>query len=146
MVEPSGKTQLCVRAFDDQNADGVMGSREDLSKDTLFQVSDRAGQIIASYTSDGLSEPHCFARLAPGKYLVSVVPAPGAQSTSDQRWSVVLDKGTTATVNFGSHTIGDAAKTAPEAGGAIGLALAVVVLGGIGVLIYRQRTGRAGIG
>jgi len=145
-VEPSGKTQLCVRAFDDQNADGVMGSREDLSKDTLFQVSDRAGQIIASYTSDGLSEPHCFARLAPGKYLVSVVPAPGAQSTSDQRWSVVLDKGTTATVNFGSHTIGDAAKTAPEAGGAIGLALAVVVLGGIGVLIYRQRTGRAGIG
>jgi LysM repeat protein len=145
MVEPSGKTQLCVRAFNDGNADGVMGSREDLSKDTLFQVSDRSGQIIVSYTSDGMSEPHCFARLAPGEYLVSVLPASGAQPTSDQRWSVMLDKGTTATVNFGSRVTEGKAEASPEPSGAIGLVLAAAVLGGIGVMIYRQRKGRAGI-
>jgi LysM repeat protein len=145
MAEPSGKTQLCVRAFDDQNADGVMGRGEQLLKDTLFQVTDRSGQTIVSYTSDGMSEPHCFARLIPGEYLVSVIPAPGAQPTSDQRWSVVLDKGTTATVSFGSRFSEKKAEATPGADGAIGLVLAAAVLGGIGVMIYRQRKGRVGI-
>jgi LysM repeat protein len=145
MVEPSGKTQLCVSAFDDQNADGVMGSREKLSKDTLFEVSDRSGQLIVSYTSDGMSEPHCFARLTPGEYLVSVVPALGAQPTSDQRWSVMLDKGTTATVNFGSRFSENKTENSREADGAIGLVLVAAVLGGIGVMAYRQRKARAEI-
>jgi len=145
MAEPSGKTQLCVRAFHDQNADGVMSRSEELLKDTLFQVSDRSGQTIVSYTSDGLSEPHCFTRLTPGEYLVSVEPASGAQPTSDQRWSVVLGKGTTATVNFGSRFSEKTAKASPGADGAIGLVLAAAVLGGIGVMIYRQRKGRAAI-
>jgi LysM repeat protein len=146
MVEPSGKTQLCVRAFYDQNADGVMSRNEELLKDTLFQVSDRSGQTIVSYTSDGMSEPHCFARLTPGEYLVSVVPAPGALPTSDQRWSVLLDQGTTATVSFGSRFGEKKAEAAPGTDGAIGLVLAAAVLGGIGVMIYRQRRSRAGIG
>jgi hypothetical protein len=145
MVGPSGRTELCVRAFDDQNADGVMSRSEELLKDTLFQVSDRSGKTIVSYTSDGMSEPHCFTRLTPGEYLVSVKPATGAQPTSDQRWSVMLNKGTTATVNFGSRFIENKATASTESGGAIGLVLAAVVLGGIGVMIYRQRKGRAGI-
>jgi len=145
MVEPSGKTQLCVRAFNDQNADGVVGRTEELVKDTLFQVSDRSGKTIASYTSDGMSEPHCFARLTPGEYLVAVEAAPGAQATSDQRWSVVLGQGTTATVDFGSRLSEQKPESSAGAEGAIGLVLAAVVLGGIGVMIYRQRRGNAGI-
>ncbi len=143
VVEPSGKTQLCVRAFDDQNGDGVMDRGEELLKDTLFQVSDPSGKTIVSYTSDGMSEPHCFARLTPGKYLVSVEPAPGALATSDQRWSVVLDKGTTATVDFGSRFTEKKAEASTGADGAIGLVLAAVVVGGIGALFYRQRRGKA---
>jgi hypothetical protein len=145
MVEPSGKTQLCVRAFEDQNADGVLSRSEALLKDTSFQVSDRSGQTIVSYTSDGMSEPHCFTRLTPGEYLVSVKPASGAQPTSDQRWSVVLDKGTTATVNFGSRLTTKNVASSSGAEGAIGLALAAVVLGWIGVMIYRQRKATAEI-
>jgi LysM repeat protein len=144
-VEPSGKTQLCVRAFNDQNADGVMGRSEELMKDTLFQVTDRSGKTIVTYTSDGMSEPHCFARLTPGEYLVAVEPAPGMQPTSDQRWSVVLGQGTTATVDFGSHPSEKRAETSSGAESAIGLVLAAAVLGGIGVMIYRQRKGSAGI-
>ncbi|CAG0936611.1 Muramidase-2 [Thermoflexales bacterium] len=147
LVEPSGRTELCVRAFGDQNADGVMNRSEELLKDTFFQVSDRSGKPVVSYTSDGMSEPHCFTRLTPGEYLVSVKPAAGMKPTSDQRWTVVLNTGTAATVNFGSRFSEDLAEAgdSAESGGAIGLVLAAVVLGGIGVIIYRQRRGRATI-
>jgi hypothetical protein len=146
VAEPSGKTQICVRAFDDQNADGVIGRGEELVKDTLFQVLDRSGNPIVSYTSDGLSEPHCFARLTPGDYLVAVEASPGTQPTSDQRWSVILSQGTTASVNFGSRPAQKPAEASSGGEGAIGLVLAAVVLGGIGVLIYRQRRANVGIG
>jgi LysM repeat protein len=145
MIEPSGKTQICVRAFNDQNADGVMGRNEELVKDTLFHVSDRSGNPIVSYTSDGMSEPHCFASLKPGDYLVSVEAAPGTQPTSDQHWSVILSQGTSASVDFGSRPGQQQVETSSGGADTIGLVLAAVVLGGIGVLIYRQRKGNAGI-
>jgi LysM repeat protein len=145
MAEPSGKTQLCVRAFEDRNANGMMDRSEELVKDTLFQVSDRSGKTIVSYTSDGMSEPHCFARLTPGQYLVSVEPAAGLLPTSDQRWSVVLATGTTATVNFGSRLSEKKAASSPGSESAIGLVLAAAVLGGIGVMVYRRRKGNGGI-
>ena len=141
MKEPSGKTQLCVRAFNDANADGVMNSAEDLLKDTLFTISNETGKVVVAYTSDGQSEPHCFTRLSPGSYLISIEPAAGAQPTSDERWSVTLDQGTTATVNFGSRLMDGPSSSASESSSAIGLVLAAIVLGGGGVLIYRQRRG-----
>jgi LysM repeat protein len=141
MKEPSGKTQLCVRAFNDANADGVMSSAEALAKDTLFKISNETGQIVGSYLSNGENEPHCFTRLSPGSYLVSIEPASGAQPTSDERWSVTLDQGTTATVSFGSRITGAPSNAASDGGSAIGLVLAAIVLGGGGVLIYRQRRG-----
>jgi LysM repeat protein len=142
MKEPSGKTQLCVRAFNDVNADGVMNGAEELAKDTLFSISNETGKTVVSYTSDGQSEPHCFTRLTPGNYLIAIEPVPGAQPTSDERWSVTLDQGTTATVNFGSRMTDNAANSAVDGGSsALGLVLAAVVLGGGGVLIYRQRRG-----
>ena len=146
VAEPTGKTQICVLAFNDQSGDGVMKRSEELVKDTVFQVSDRSGKPIVSYISDGLSEPHCFTRLSPGEYLVSVEPAPGMQPTSDQRWSVILGQGTTASVDFGSRPGVTAAETSSGSDSAIGLVLGAMVLGGLGVMIYRQRKGRVGIG
>jgi len=141
MKEPSGKTQLCVRAFNDVNADGVMNGAEELAKDTLFTISDHSGKTVVSYTSDGQSEPHCFTRLTPGSYLISIEPVAGAQPTSDERWSVTLDQGTTATVNFGSRFTESSSSSTSEGGSAIGLMLAAIVLGGGGFVIYRQRRG-----
>jgi LysM repeat protein len=140
-AEPSGKTQLCVRAFQDLNADGLLGGDETLLQDTVFQVADVSGKTIVEYATDGESEPHCFTRLKPGAYLVSIAPAADMRPTSDQRWSVNLQPGTTATVNFGSHPIERAADPASSdaAGGFIGLALGAAMLGGVGWLVYRQR-------
>ena len=57
-AEPSGKTQLCVRAFQDLNADGLFGGTEALLKGAVFQVADASGKTIVSYATDGESEPH----------------------------------------------------------------------------------------
>jgi hypothetical protein len=116
-----------------------MGRGEAMLKDTLFQISNSSGDTIVSYTSDGMSEPHCFARLTPGAYLVTVQPAIGMQPTSDERWSVVLDQGTTATVDFGSHITEQKAGAAAGAEGTLGLVLAALVLGGMSVWIYLRR-------
>jgi LysM repeat protein len=146
VAEPSGKTQLCVRAYNDQNADGLLGRNEELVKDTLFRIADQSGKTIAAYTSDGMSEPHCFASLKPGEYMVSVEASPGTRPTSDERWSVLLGQGTTATVDFGSRA--SEKTTEPSStgtDGVIGLVLAAAVLGGIGFMVYRQRRGNTGI-
>ncbi len=119
-----------------------MNSAEELAKDTLFTISNETGKTVVSYTSDGQSEPHCFTRLTPGNYLISIEPMAGAQPTSDERWSVTLDQGTTATVNFGSRITDSSANSAAAGdGSAIGLVLAAIVLGGGGFVIYRQRRG-----
>ena len=72
---------------------------------------------------------------------MSIAPAADMRPTSDQRWSVNLPPGTTATVNFGSRPIEQAADPASSdaTSGFIGLVLGVAVLGGLGWLAYRQR-------
>jgi uncharacterized protein (DUF2141 family) len=142
MKEVTGKTQLCVSAFDDVNGDGFLTRNESLLKDTIFTINDTSGVALASYTSDGVSEPHCFTRLQPGSYIVAIEPANGALPTSDRRWSIPLEQGTTIHLNFGSQP-GQAPASAPHdssaPGTALGLLLVAAVGGGVGWLIYRQR-------
>ena len=90
-----------------------------------------------------MSEPHCFARLTPGEYLISVEPAPGTQPTSDERWSVALDQGTHGDGEFWQPRVTSTKpKAATGAEGAIGLVLAAAGAGRIGrLVIYRQRRG-----
>jgi hypothetical protein len=88
-----------------------------------------------------MSEPHCFTRLPPGDYLVAIEPAAGALPTSDRRWSVPLEQGTTIHLNFGSQpgkAIASSANDSSTPGAAIGW-LFVALAGGVGWLIYRQR-------
>jgi LysM repeat protein len=142
MKEVTGKTQLCVSAFDDVNGDGLLTKSEKLLRDTIFTISDDSGASLASYTSDGASEPHCFTRLQPGSYIVAIEPANGALPTSDRRWSIPLEQGTTIHLNFGSQPGKASASSTNDSsasGTAIGLLLVAAVGGGVGWLIYRQR-------
>ena len=134
------KTQLCVRAFDDVNGDGVFTSDEKLLKGTAFTVLNNRGERVVAYTSDGKSEPHCFGKLSPGTYLVSIEPAAGAVATSDRRWSVTLDQGATVEVNFGSQLGETAARpaTASDGESTLGLIIVVIIAAG-GWFIYRRR-------
>jgi LysM repeat protein len=132
------RTQLCVRAFDDVNGDGVYVPEEKLIEGTLFNVLNNRGEQVASYTSDGKSEPHCFSRLVPGTYTVSIDPASGAVATSDRHWSVTLDQGATTEVNFGSQLNEQARPEASSGDAMLGLALVVIVVIG-GWSVYQRR-------
>ncbi len=143
-VAASPQTQLCVRAFDDANSDGMLSAGEPLVKDTGFSILDAQGQPVATYTSDGVSEPHCFTRLKPGTYSVDIAPAAGMVATSDRRWSVALDQGMTVEVNFGNR-LGAEIKTQPselpssDGSAMIGLMFVVIIAAG-GWWMYRRRT------
>jgi LysM repeat protein len=139
------RTQLCVRAFNDVNGDGVYAPGEALVSGTQFIVFDNQGQQLVTYSSDGVSEPHCFTRLSPGNYSVTIQPSPGTVATSDRRWSVVLDSGTTVDVNFGSRPgAGGATKptsgnTVSDGAGTLVLVVLAFVLGAAGWSIYQRR-------
>jgi LysM repeat protein len=137
---PDATTQLCVRAFDDVNSNGIYTASESLVSGAMFTLLDAQGQQLTTYSSDGISEPHCFNKLAPGNYSVAIQPPPGMLATSDRRWSVTLVNGGTVNVNFGSHKSEVNTKTDDPSGaaGPIGL-LAIGALIGIGGFIIFQR-------
>jgi LysM repeat protein len=133
-------TQLCVRAFDDVDANSVYTASEPLVSGALFTLLNAQGQTLTTYSSDGISEPHCFNKLAPGNYSITVQPPSGLTATSDRRWSVILNSGTTVNVNFGSHKV-EATLQADQASGAAG-SIGFIVIGilvGIGGLYFYQR-------
>ena len=142
-IAAASKTQLCVRAFNDLNGNGLFSNGEALIGGAVFVVADDQGKQVATYASDGVSDPHCFSRLTPGHYSVSIQPAPDTQATSDRRWSIVLDQGMTVDVNFGSRATGDAApKPASSSEADSGAVVLILIVGAVGVagwLIGRRR-------
>lgn len=145
-TEPS-RGLLCVRAFEDTNSDGLYDERNALMQGATFNVINAQGQTVVSYESDGVSEPHCFTRLQPGNYTVSIDPSADMVATSDRKWSVTLVSGSTIDVNFGARLQAAAAQppagtaTNAESGSALGLAF-IVIIAGAGLLMYaRRRTG-----
>jgi LysM repeat protein len=144
---PANRGLLCVRAFEDTNNDGLYDERNALMQGAIFNVINAQGQNVVSYVSDGVSEPHCFTRLQPGNYTVSIDPASDTVATSDRKWSVTLASGSTIDVNFGARLKSAAAQSpagTDTSGGpsaTLGLAF-VVIIAGAGLWMYaRRRTG-----
>ncbi len=139
---------LCVRAFEDTNNDGLYDERNALMQGAIFNVINAQGQSVVSYVSDGVSEPHCFTRLQPGNYTVSIDPSADSVATSDRKWSVTLSSGSTIDVNFGARLKSAAAQlptgtdTSGGPGSALGLAF-IVIIAGAGLLLYARR--RSGV-
>ena len=139
------KTQLCVRAFNDLNANAIYTSSESLVSGVRFTVLDRQGNQISQYSSDRSSEPHCFTLLQPGSYSFSVDPAPDTVATCDRLLSVKLDSGVTVDVAFGSQPTKaktpakSAAASNADASGSLGLLLVLVGPGAAGWDGQRRR-------
>lgn len=133
-------TQLCVRAFNDVDASGVYISSEALVTGALFTLFDAQGQQLTAYSTDGISEPHCFNKLAPGNYSVSIQAPTGMIATSDRRWSVTLGSGATVNVNFGSRPSESKPAAPSDVMGTIGLLIigALIGIGGWIVLLRRK--------
>jgi LysM repeat protein len=105
---------LCLAAFDDANGSGTRDSGEALLPGVQFDVKDSSGTSVATYTSDGLNEPHCLNKLPDGLYTVEVTPPAGRVATTDSNWSLSLLSGSTVNVVFGAAAAPEATAT-PEA-------------------------------
>jgi LysM repeat protein len=100
MASGSSST-LCVVAYHDRNSDGMRDPTiEELLAGAGFTLSSENG-IVGSYTSDGVSEPYCFAQLVPGTYMVQLTRPSGYNTTTPEYWAVPLPAGATASVEFG---------------------------------------------
>jgi LysM repeat protein len=150
-VAVSSTAKLCVQAFNDVNSDGIMVPGDSPVAGAQFAVASQQGVQVASYTTDGSAQSHCFADLQPGSYTVAVQPASGTVATSDKRWTVVLTSGSPVNVNFGSRSdSGSDSSSAQKSSsgsnltgllaGGIGL-LALLVAGVLGAVIIARRRG-----
>jgi hypothetical protein len=100
----TGGASICVLAYYDQNNNTFRDDEatEYLSPSAEFTVADASsGTIVAQYTSDGVSEPHCFTGLTPGAYRVILNPPAGFVPSGQAEWPVAVAEGTSLDIQFG---------------------------------------------
>ncbi len=104
---------LCVSAYNDRNGDGRREPEaENLLPQATFTLSNEGG-VVATYTTDGVSEPHCFSNLSPGNYFVQMQQPAGYAMTTSDRWALALLGGTTINIEFGARAAGGEAAVTP---------------------------------
>ena len=152
----NANAKLCVLAFDDTNADGLLTAGEQPVAGVQFTINSAQGNSQpVTYTSDGTAAPHCIDNLAPGTYSVAVQPAQNTIATSDKRWSVSLTGGATVNIRFGSRSETGAdsanpnATTVPKSTGSgsnpsgvlfLGIGLVVLLIAGVlGAFVIARR-------
>jgi len=148
--------QLCVAAFFDDDGDGKRGSSEDYVPGIPFALTIN-GAVVGNYTSDGVSEPHCFVNLPETAYTISSMPSQQYVSTSPVNDTANIAQGSRSSFYVGLRRVsdgvrdisktptpsGDAARTVNNAVGLLATAGGVLlVLGSIGFvasLFLRRR-------
>ncbi|MBN1640617.1 MAG: hypothetical protein JXA09_05215 [Anaerolineae bacterium] len=94
---------ICVLAYDDRNGNGLRDPAEPLLPYAVFTLSD-AQHVEATYSTNGLNEPHCFDGLEPKVYFVSEMNPPGYESTTHDSWGISLQNGATVNLEYGDRT------------------------------------------
>ena len=108
--------QICVSAYNDRNGDREQAVDENLLAGVVFTLSDSSGPR-ESYTTDGVSEPHCFPNLQPGSYSVSAKPPASFSAMTEKTTVVALNGGMKTDISFGARR-GGPAPTATKVGSA----------------------------
>jgi hypothetical protein len=99
---PAGGASVCVLAFHDRNGDSFQDPEtEELLPNAEFALADASG-VVDRYTSDGISEPHCFAGLVPGAYRVIQTSPPGYEPSGPAEWPVAVAEGSSLSIQFGN--------------------------------------------
>jgi LysM repeat protein len=125
---PADEAKLCVLAYYDANND--MFRQPDAGEMPLpnaqITLVGTSGPL-PTYTTDGISEPHCFEGLEPGTYVLRHAPPPGYKLTDTGQWNLMLDGGETREMTLGyvrdenaapTAESGDAPNPTPGSGGA----------------------------
>jgi hypothetical protein len=97
----SAGSSVCVTVYADTNEDGQHDeANEPLLADvgvSLFQ----GGRTIATYISDGNSDPYCFEALSADTYQVQAYPPSGYRTTTPESWAAAISEGMVIPVAFG---------------------------------------------
>jgi LysM repeat protein len=101
-VDPAAQTgSICVMVFNDINQNRLQEADEELLAGSTVALSG-GDQAIASYSTDGVSEPHCFSGLAAGSYNAVAGAPDGFGLTTPEQFRVQLLPGATIHVAFGA--------------------------------------------
>jgi LysM repeat protein len=93
---------ICVLAFHDRNSNTVRDSEDEgLLPNVEFTVADASG-VVSEYTTDGVSEPHCFSGLDAGTYRVIQQAPAGYAPTGLPEQNVALAPNTSFDFQFGN--------------------------------------------
>ena len=93
---------ICLKAFDDNNQNGVHDSGEGLRSAVAFTISDDQS-VVSNYVTDGDSEPFCIQGLKAGSYRVTRSSLPNEVMTTPGDHSVALTEGSILNLDFGSY-------------------------------------------
>jgi hypothetical protein len=108
---------ICVATFNDANADGQRNENETLVANAAIAIS-LDGRTVATYITDGASEPYCFELAEAGSYQLQLYPPAGFGPTTEDNWAVAIGNGESYTVSFGlTENVQEVAlRSAPSAG------------------------------
>jgi len=140
-----GAGAICVTLYNDANGNGVLDAGEGLVKGGSFNLLDTSNSAsVASYTTDGVSEPKCFDNLKGGNYRVSSVVPAGYRATTRVDWDLTLASGSTANLEFGTQSSGGTTGTNTTTTNGSNSTLTRALLAGAGVVLLLVAAGVAG--
>ena len=103
--QPTTGATICVNAFHDVNANGVIDPNEGPMAEVTFTVANQSA-IVGGAISDGSENPKCFYNLESGIYQVAQQVPAHLQMTSAANVAVEATVGSTVGVAFGSRVRG----------------------------------------
>jgi LysM repeat protein len=99
-----GTGTVCALLWNDKNGDGVRDATEALLPGGQIAVVEIAtGKPVQAYTTDGVSEPHCFKDLPAGQYTVSFAAPSGYNATTVTSTPLDVVAGSTSELEFGAQ-------------------------------------------
>ena len=160
--QPDSSNAICVAAFDDADSNGQRSASEGLMANAAISLF-RAGSNVATYVTDGINEPYCFQNLEADSYQVQIFPPADYAMTTTGSWAVAVSNDMSISVEFGTNYNPDAGAVAvadsgvdatavpttddtpaPEESSSnvgliiLGVAVALILLAGVGVVLLRK--------
>ncbi len=93
---------VCLKAYDDENNNGVHDGGEALRPAVAFTISD-GESVVSNYVSDGQAEPFCVTLPGAGSYRITRSVQPDEVLTTAGDRAVSLSEGSTLSLDFGSY-------------------------------------------
>lgn len=150
----SGLTEICVLLFDDMNGNAMREETEPAVAGGAISVTEINGKYSASLETEIPDDPdayqgRCFDNVPEGTYNVSVAVPDSYNPTMSLSYSLEINAGERAFVDFGAQSqeevIDPGAQEGGEQGGgnlALGIFGGLLLLGGAGLGYYAWRSGK----